>query len=739
MSTLRDPGQPYKPSTSGRHDTPAGLLPQHLADLRKSGLCDEQIVACCFSSLSDPTAVRQALRWARYDGLLGPCLSIPFFDTAGQPMGYARLKPDAPRKSREDGKPVKYESPKGSQNLAYFPPWTRTVLKDAAVPLVITEGEKKAARADQDCVACVGLVGVYGWQRRRDKGKDGRPRGERQLIAGLAGLPWKGRTVVLCFDSDAADNPHVRRAEWHLAEVFTRHGAVVKVVRLPPGEAGGKVGLDDYLVAHGADAFRALLAEAADPETPVGVAPIEAADDPHRLARLFLAERCQHADGPTLRFWSEEWLRWAGGRYSVLLDKELRAELTVAVKAELNRLNLRAQVIAAARGEPPPPVRKVTGRLVADVAHALASLTVLPSRTEPPAWLAGEARFPAEEVLACRNGLVHLPSLVAGRDHFAPPTPAFFSHNCLGFDFAPGAPRPAAWLDFLARLWPDDLQSVCTLQDWLGYLLTPDTRQQKILLLVGPKRSGKGTIGRVIRGLLGPDNVAGPTLSSLGTNFGLWPLLGKTAAIISDARLSGRSDAATVTERLLTISGEDSVTIDRKNLTPVTVKLPTRLIILTNELPRLGDASGALTGRMIVLRLCESWYGKEDVNLTDRLLGELPGVLLWAIGGWQRLRERGHFVQPDAGKELLGDLEDLSSPVGAFVRERCQLGPGHRAAVADLFAAWKVWCGEKGRKEPGTEPTFGRDLLAAVPSLRRTRPREGEERYRAYEGIALKC
>jgi putative DNA primase/helicase len=258
------------------------------------------------------------------------------------------------------------------------------------------------------------------------------------------------------------------------------------------------------------------------------------------------------------------------------------------------------------------------------------------------------------------------------------------------------------------------------------------------LILVGPKRAGKGNIGRVLRAGIGPDNVAGPTLASLGTNFGLWPLLDKTLAIISDARLSGRTDAAVVTERVLSISGEDAQTVDRKYLSPVTTKLPTRLMILTNELPRLGDSSGALAGRMILLRLTESFYGREDPGLTDRLLTELPGILLWAIAGWQRLRERGRFVQPDSGRELLGDLEDLASPVGAFVREYCVLGPEKRVSVEELFGRWKTWCEVKGRRETGTEATFGRDLLAALPTVHKTRPREGEERYRAYEGIGLR-
>ncbi|MCH7779835.1 MAG: hypothetical protein IH848_03240, partial [Acidobacteria bacterium] len=117
-----------------------------------------------------------------------------------------------------------------------------------------------------------------------------------------------------------------------------------------------------------------------------------------------------------------------------------------------------------------------------------------------------------------------------------------------------------------------------------GYILGGDTRLQKIFLFVGPRRSGKGTIGRVLTGLLGSHNVAAPTMAGIATNFGLAPLIGKPLGLISDARLSGRTDGQVVVERLLTISGEDSLTIDRKYKEPWTGQLPTRFVILTNEL-----------------------------------------------------------------------------------------------------------------------------------------------------------
>ena len=66
-------------------------------------------------------------------------------------------------------------------------------------------------------------------------------------------------------------------------------------------------------------------------------------------------------------------------------------------------------------------------------------------------------------------------------------------------------------------------------------------------------------IARVLAALIGRKNVAGPTLNSLGGEFGLAPLIGKTLAVISDARFAGK-DASVVVERLLSISGEDALT-----------------------------------------------------------------------------------------------------------------------------------------------------------------------------------
>jgi len=166
------------------------------------------------------------------------------------------------------------------------------------------------------------------------------------------------------------------------------------------------------------------------------------------------------------------------------------------------------------------------------------------------------------------------------------------------------------------------------------------------------------------------------------------------------------------------------------------MKLPTRFMFLSNELPQVRESSGALAGRFLVLRLTRSFFGQEDPDLTTRLLAELPGILLWALEGWRRLRQRGRFVQPASVEEAVLAPEDLSSPVRAFLRDKCELGPGRRVWVDDLYAAWLRWCEDDGRSLLTSKQTFGRDLLSAAPGVVCRRNSSIGKRF--YEGVALR-
>lgn len=81
-------------------------------------------------------------------------------------------------------------------------------------------------------------------------------------------------------------------------------------------------------------------------------------------------------------------------------------------------------------------------------------------------------------------------------------------------------------------------------------------------------------------------------------------------------------------------------------------------------------------------------------------------------------------------------LEELGSPVKAFVQAYCVVASGHRVCTQELYEAWRCWCESDGRNLITTDSTFGRDLMAAVPSIRKRRKRHPSN-WPFYEGIGL--
>jgi putative DNA primase/helicase len=224
-------------------------------------------------------------------------------------------------------------------------------------------------------------------------------------------------------------------------------------------------------------------------------------------------------------------------------------------------------------------------------------------------------------------------------------------------------------------------------------------------------------------------------MDGLKTNFGLQPLINKRAAIIGDARLDEK--VRVLVERLLSISGEDGITLDRKGLEHWTGKLGVRFLILSNDPPAFVDASGAIASRFIVVRFRESFYGREDIALTRQLLTELPGILNWALVGLRRLQERGHFVQPASAAEMVEMMEDIASPIRKFIRECCELDAERSVDRDTLHTAYAEWCQANGHDHPMSKTKFGLALITAAPKVeaRRLGPK-GVQRWRCL-GIRL--
>jgi putative DNA primase/helicase len=491
-----------------------------------------------------------------------------------------------------------------------------------------------------------------------------------------------------------------------LARRLAADGRVVRLVTPPLPEGKEKYDWDDALV-DGVDPaqLKDAILNAPDFDSK-GDVPILSNKTPLKSAEEFVKRQFSSDGAVSLLYYRGDFYQWAGTHYEECDEGEMRSLLYDFLDKALTP--------GGDGFEPFNPDYTKVNRIV----DALASGVHEKPKPNAPFWTSlGQYTEDPANLIACRNGLLDLETgkLLAH-------TPRLFNVNCLPFDYDPKASAyPPMWMQFLRQLWPGDndgKRARFALQEMFGLMLTPDTRFQKIFAIIGPRRSGKGTIGRVLRALLGKDNVEGPTLASLSTQFGLQPLIHKRAAIIADARLGKGSSVSAIAERLLSISGEDALTIDRKHKTAWTGPLGTRFLILTNELPQIPDAAGALASRFIILMLKRSFYDEEDLELTNKLLTELPGILNWALAGLKRLRKYGYFEMPKSSHDAIRQLENLASPVRAFTRDWCNTTDVDATIkVKALYTAYRCWSGEHGIAVKNSI-VFGRDLRAAYPSIK---------------------
>lgn len=371
---------------------------------------------------------------------------------------------------------------------------------------------------------------------------------------------------------------------------------------------------------------------------------------------------------------------------------------------------------------------------VAETLAALKALSILDPNVVSPSWLdGGREKLPPEEIISFPNGLLDL------RDNkLYPPDPSFFTTAALGFDYVAEATEPVQFKQFLEEIYGGDESEVQLVQEIFGYLLTADTSLEKAFFFIGPRRSGKGTMMRILQHLLAKTAVAGPTLKSLCTQFGLAPLIGKQVAVVDDLRVSSPKDTDLLAENMLKITGRGHFTIDRKFMTAWEGALPVKLVFVSNVMPKLADDSGALASRFIISNTRQSFYNQEDPLLfRDKLLPELPGIFHWALDGLRRLRKRGNFAETELGTQAKERLALLGSPVLGFIEAIYELHPDKSVPKAVIYRHWCDYAQSNGLHRLSNEQFFAALYAAAEGRVRQGKRRDGGRQVPSVYGIDL--
>lgn len=487
------------------------------------------------------------------------------------------------------------------------------------------------------------------------------------------------------------------------------------------------------------------LAAAGSAIKPAGSHANEQRDDPYRLARLNLERYATKTNGRTLRYWSGSWWVWKNNRYVCILEDELHAKVTASVKEEFNRINaeemedyrVRKEAGELQDGEKPPYVQKVTPHLVNSVLKATRAMTCLSGETELDTWIPDRKR---RNYLSMANGLLDVDALLSDSDNvLLPHSPEWFSNVHLPYNFDPKARCPK-WDAFLEKNLETDPERIKLLQEWAGYLLLPDTGEQRFMIFEGEGANGKSVACAAIEAMLGGDNCSHVQFEVFGDRFSKTMTLGKLVNICGDA---GEIDQ--VAEGVIkAFTAGNTMLFDRKGLPGITCQPTARLMIACNNLPRFRDRTEGVWRRVLLIPWQVTIGPRDRIKNMDKAwwwqqTGELPGIFNWAVAGLHRLKRHGGFSDSEVMKQALAEYKAESNPARQFLLDNLASfavtdNVGQFLKCSSVYKAYNKWARDNGYF-PLSERQFGKEVKRAFPRSARLYKGTRSNRAWCYVGI----
>jgi P4 family phage/plasmid primase-like protien len=676
----------------------APLLDFHRDQLRASAISDAVIDARGYSTVGRPTAGDQRSRdllrrlgfplWARDADTRFPALLIPQYRATGEQISW-QVRLNSPSLDEKTGKRRRYASVAGRASVIDVHPFHTAAIADPGVPLVLTEGIKKADALTTAGLCAAALSGVWNWRH------------QLATLGDWEDIPLKGRAVNIVYDADAAGNDHIKRAMSRLGRWLASKGAAQVSYVVTPGQVNGTQvkGCDDFLAAGGT--LAGLWAAAADRPPPLS-APPEL--DPEGWMVEDLANDA--LDG---RWCWSAGLGWLAYEPGVGRWRPLGNDKDTAVKEVIRRwmherhIAAIAELDAAARAGAPAETVSKLGKLAGLWRAVCTNARITALATLARGLMARDATdFDAQpDLLNCPNGVLDLRT-----GQLAPHDPEYLFTTVTRAAYSPGA-RHSDWAKALEAI-PADARDYLQLR--YGQAATGHPPPDDIVLVqLGGGSNGKSSVVFACSGALGDgyarligaraviaDRSAHPTekMDFRGARLAILEELPEDR--ILDAHRIKEITAMAITARHC---GQDDVTFDVTH----------SLIISTNYDPVVTSTDHGTWRRLLALRYPYTFReGEEmpadpgehdrmgDPGLRDRLRagddGRAEAVLAWlAEGAWRwyagevGVREPMTFGRkPSRIREDTTAWKAVSNPVFGWVAENLAPGPGWHVPSQEL-------------------------------------------------------
>jgi P4 family phage/plasmid primase-like protien len=408
-----------------------------------------------------------------------------------------------------------------------------------------------------------------------------------------------------------------------------------------------------------------------------------------------------------LRRYKEQFYIWRNGKYNPISNDTVKQNVTGYLQKE--------------DVEKQP---NITQHFINNIILNIQPIVHIKESQQLNTWLDGIER---RRHISFANGLLNTQT-----KELIPHTPNFFNVSVLPYNYEPNADY-IQWEDFLLDVMDFDADRVILLQQWAGYLLMPNLRQQKFLLIAGDGANGKTTYLEIMELLLGRENVSHIPLAQFGERFALASTIGKLANISSESA----ADITAYGENVLKgFTSGDSMSFERKYQERIDAVPTAKVMVATNELPRIEDKSQGIWRRMIFVPFEKSYpEDKQDKNLAEKLSSNMSGIFNWALKGIELIKEYNGFITPTKCKDALSEYQLRMNPARGYLQENyiCD-NQAEGVLCNEVYKHYEQWCEANGFR-PMNSANFGREVKRVFPETSKIRKGGDDNRFSVYSGI----
>ncbi len=347
----------------------------------------------------------------------------------------------------------------------------------------------------------------------------------------------------------------------------------------------------------------------------------------------------------------------------------------------------------------------------------------------PPIGDTGDTWDTDPWLLGAQNGVIDLRT---GALRVAHPDDRITMRVRVAYDAA--APCPL-WEKTIREIFADNGPLIAYAQRALGYSLTGDCREECLFFCWGDGANGKGTLMNTFAWIVGDyaDNLSATALEQMQRNAGnatpeLAKLPGKRFLTASEFGEASRLNEA----RIKALTGRDPITARPLYGAEFTFPLVAKIWLATNARPAVRDDSEGFWRRMQMIPFTQSFTGREDRQLKDRLRDEAPGILAWAVRGCLTWQREG-LLPPAAVLTATKTYRDENDPLTPFIEARCVVTDRAHCRSLDLYRAYGAWGDAVGLK-----PWQMLSLTAFGKQMAKRFTKDDSGRHVLYVGIGIR-